>query len=102
MLAFALLCGGWWCGAYHAVALVERRKLPRLQLLRLVAQSLRRPRRGVLSFRRACLTPGAFGAALATKHFTNGKTDHELVVGLYADFVREALGGATALDFGAL
>ena len=52
--------------------------------------------------RRAPLTPSAFGAVLATKHFTNGKTDHELVVGLYADFVREALGGATALDFGAL
>ena len=52
--------------------------------------------------RRAPLTPGAFGAVLATKHFTNGKTDHELVVGLYADFVREALGGATALVFGSL
>ena len=52
--------------------------------------------------RRAPLTPGAFGAVLATKHFTNGKTDHELVVGLYADFVREALGGATALSFNGL
>ena len=49
--------------------------------------------------RRPPLTREAFAEVLATKHFTNGSSDHELVVRLYGDFVREALGSATSLAF---
>ena len=49
--------------------------------------------------RRPPLTREAFAEVLATKHFTNGSSDHELVVRLYGDFAREALGSAKALTF---
>ena len=52
--------------------------------------------------RRPPLTREAFAEVLATKHFTNGSSDHELVVRLYGDFAREALGSAKALTFGSL
>ena len=52
--------------------------------------------------RRPPLTREAFAEVLATKHFTNGSSDHELVVRLYGDFAREALGSAKALTFGDL
>ena len=48
------------------------------------------------------LSPDAFSSMLTSKAFTNGKSDHQLVAGLYADFVCEALGTVTALGFGAL
>lgn len=44
-------------------------------------------------------TEERFGAILATKKFTNGRTDHELVLGLYRTFLHEALGGVEVLDF---
>ena len=43
--------------------------------------------------------PRAFAATLAQKAFTNGKSDCELVAGLYADTLAGALGNATELDF---
>jgi hypothetical protein len=43
--------------------------------------------------------PEAFAATLARKTFTNGKSDCELVAGLYADTIEGALGGATVLSF---
>ena len=49
--------------------------------------------------RRPPLTADAFAAVLASKHFTNGKSDHALVVRLYADYLNEALGSAVALGF---
>ena len=50
--------------------------------------------------RRPPLTADAFAAVLASKHFTNGKSDHALVVRLYAEYLSEALGSAVALGFG--
>ena len=49
--------------------------------------------------RRPPLTPAAFEAELEKRQFTNGKSDHRLVAGLYAQFVQEALGAATRLIY---
>ena len=49
--------------------------------------------------RRPPLTPAAFEAELRERQFTNGSTDHALVARLYGEFVEEALGAATWLNF---
>ena len=54
------------------------------------------------SGRRPPLPPAEFQQLLLSKHFTNGKQDHDLVSRLYADFVAEALGAAVRLTFPAL
>ncbi|HJL24065.1 MAG TPA: hypothetical protein RMH80_17650 [Polyangiaceae bacterium LLY-WYZ-15_(1-7)] len=52
--------------------------------------------------RRPPLTPAAFEAELRERQFTNGSTDHALVARLYGEFVEEALGAATRLNFARL
>ena len=51
------------------------------------------------AYRDPPLLPEEFAARLARKRFTNGKSDCELVAGLYADTFAGALGGATTLEF---
>ena len=51
------------------------------------------------AYRDPPLLPEEFAARLARKRFTNGKSDCELVAGLYADTFAGAFGGATTLEF---
>jgi len=51
------------------------------------------------AYRDPPLLPEEFAARLARKRFTNGKSDCELVAGLYADTFAGAFGGATKLEF---
>jgi len=50
-------------------------------------------------YREPPMEPREFAARLARKVFTNGKSDCELVAGLYADTLAGALGGAENLEF---
>ena len=51
------------------------------------------------AYRDPPVLPEEFAARLARKRFTNGKSDCELVAGIYADTFAGALGGAAALEF---
>ena len=56
-------------------------------------------RQGVGTTRPPPVAPEAFAATLARKTFTNGRSDCELVAGLYADTFEAAFGGAELLIY---
>ena len=56
-------------------------------------------RQGYGTTRPPPVAPEAFAATLARKAFTNGKSDCELVAGLYADTFEAAFGGAERLVY---
>ena len=47
-------------------------------------------------------TADKFRELLMSKTFTNAKTDHSLVLGLYQGFLREGFGSARRLTYGSL